>query len=50
MPDSVRYKLSNWKQTISNVATRKDKNEIDKYLILNFFKVQYYLNFAKRTK
>ena len=30
MTDSVRYKLPNCKLAISNVLTRKDKNDIDK--------------------
>ena len=47
MAGSVRSKSPNCKQAISNVITRKDKNEIDKkriHSILNF------PNFAKRTK
>ena len=47
MVDSVRSKLPNCKLAISNVTTRKDKNEIDKkkwrHSILNF------LNFPKKT-
>ena len=30
MADSVRSILPNWKLAMSNVITRKDKNEIDK--------------------
>ena len=47
LADSVRSKLPNYKLAISNVITRKDKNEIDKKVEAFNFKLS---KFCKKNK